>query len=102
MTKRSRFPILLSVVAVLSVYGCNKHSDQGGGSGSSTQEVRSVEWYQSHPEDLKADEGKCASEAPTLTRNACQNVYSAETTLGVKEMEDAAHNNAARGPQKPK
>lgn len=102
MSTSSRCPILLSLFAVLSLYGCNRHSDQGGESSSSTHEVRSVEWYQNHPEDLKADEGKCAGEAPILNRDACQNVYSAETNLGVKEMEDAAHNNAARVPQNPK
>jgi hypothetical protein len=100
MTTTSRARVLATFLVVVGLYGCNKHDNRQGGG---TEVERSAEWYEAHLEVLKIDEGKCAGEAPTMTRDQCQNVYSAETNLGVKEMDDAAaRNNAAAAPPRQK
>jgi len=52
--------------------------------------VHSTAWYVGHPDILKQDEGRCAGDAATISRSACQNVDSADNQLGVIEMQKAA------------
>jgi hypothetical protein len=88
--------IVATLLALSSLYGCNKHEDQRSAAPATD---RNTEWYESHPETLKADEAKCAGEAPSLSQDVCQKVFSAENSIGAKEMHDAAaRNNAASSP----
>lgn len=88
------------MLVALTLYGCGK---PGGHSNAPAQANRTAEWYESHPDALKADEQKCAGDAASIGRDQCQNIYAAENALGAKEMEDAAaRNNAASAPSSKK
>lgn len=102
MKNTSRLCCGLAILGMVALYGCNKHDDRSG-AGTDLGTVHSAEWYEAHPDTLKGDEKRCAGDAQSISQNACQNVYSAESSLGVKEMKDAAdRNNAAPAPLKPK
>ena len=83
---------LSALLAALALYGCGK---PGSHSNAPAQENRTAEWYESHPDAMKADEQKCAGDANSISRDQCQNVYAAENALGAKEMEDAAARNGS-------
>lgn len=95
MTKAKRIGICVALAA-FTLYGCGK---PGGHSNAPPQANRTAEWYEAHPDALKADEQKCAGDAASISRDQCQNVFAAENALGAKEMEDAAaRNNALSAP----
>lgn len=95
MTRTQNIGISVTL-AVFTLYGCGK---PGGHSSTPAQVNRTAEWYEAHPDALKADEQKCAGDAASISRDQCQNIFAAENALGAKEMEDAAaRNNALSAP----
>jgi hypothetical protein len=60
--------------------------------------VHSAAWYVAHPDILHEDERRCAGDAATISRAACQNVASADAQLNVIEMQNAAAANGDAAP----
>jgi hypothetical protein len=60
-------------------------------------EVHTASWYVAHPDILKQDEMRCAGDAATISRAACQNAYSADEQRTQIDMQKAAAENGANG-----
>jgi hypothetical protein len=60
--------------------------------------AHSAAWYVAHPDVLRKDEQRCAGDAATILRAACQNIASADAQLNVIEMRNAAAANADTTP----
>jgi hypothetical protein len=52
--------------------------------------IHTADWYVTHPDVLKQDEGRCAGDAGTISQASCQNVASADDQIGILEMHSAA------------
>lgn len=60
--------------------------------------IHTAAWYVEHPDVLKQDEARCAGDAATMPQAACQNAYSADSTISETEMENAAAQNGSSSP----
>jgi hypothetical protein len=100
--ERSRSVAIYASALVMLLHGCDK-APKGAADTGGADLAHSTAWYQAHPDAVRADEKRCAGEAPSLSREACQNLYAAENALGVQEMQDAARRNnaAAQQPKSP-
>ncbi len=61
---------------------------------SSIEHAHSASWYVAHPDTLKQDGHRCAGDATAISSAVCQNVASAESTIGAAEMKSVAAENA--------
>ena len=76
---------------------CGPESGLSAGLTVMPQTVHNTSWYVGHPDILRQDEGRCAGDAATISRAACQNVASADNQLGISEMENAAAQDGQSG-----
>jgi outer membrane biogenesis lipoprotein LolB len=93
MSKMNRALLILSLSVVAVLCGCSKEETHK----NAASQVHDAAWYAEHPDDLRRDEKKCAGDAATMSRAACQNIYSAENAIEEKNMRDAATRNGAAG-----
>ncbi len=84
-------------IALITLTGCGQHDQHSASHGGAQNAVHTAAWYEAHPDVLRQDEKHCAGQSPSLGRAACQNVYSAESSLAAIEMEKAAAKNGAAG-----
>ncbi len=63
--------------------------------------VHTAAWYVAHPNILKQDEQRCAGDAATIPRAACQNVASADAQIAAGVFAKAAAQNGAAGARPP-
>ena len=97
ITKRFAVASLGCGLVLATLCGCGRHDKHSASRAGDEPAVHTVAWYEAHPDVLRQDEKQCAGQSPSLDRAACQNVYSAESSLAAAEMQKAAAKNGAAG-----